>query len=522
MPYSSLFILQKVKMDTDLIRHDVTTPRYRYKDYLGIYPVIWDHEEDFRRLSTVPVIANRIDLTTEEGKRLFNQTVYSRYDGDVFSNVPTCPCGSTRGGNRIGRVCPKCGNKCLPNTEQPIESIVWIEGFDQVPRFLNITVYAILKKEWSIRDFSILDYLIDPYYHSLSDTPEIEGYIESFGFKRGINYFVENFDDIADQLCESSVLYSGTKRKAGRTTRKFLTKYRHLIFSKVLPFPSKVGFILESSTDRVYADPKMAPAISALQSVCGISSMKVRTIPKAESKVARAIKTLSEYYLHFESRTDNEDSSGKVFPKKGIYRKLVYGCDPHWTARAVISPEFRVHNHDQITIPWRTAVLLLKLHIANKLLKEGYTPNEILTLIYDNILRTHPKLIKIIQTLIDESPDGYGIPAMITRFPVLKLNSNSLKYIKRVWLDPYVLCIAVSVLAIKAANADYDGDYESLQLALENRTTEFFKRHADAMGIMSFDQPFKVSDHAMQPAPIVTTLNNRLYEGEEESVEYED
>lgn len=59
------------------------------------------------------------------------------------------------------------------------------------------------------------------------------------------------------------------------------------------------------------------------------------------------------------------------------------------------------------------------------------------------------------------------------------------------------------------------------QLALDNFTARAFDRLAPSTGIMDLDVPFQVSDHAMQPAPVLSTINARLEEGEDYSVELE-
>lgn len=495
----------------ELITYDLYQPRFRYIGRKGIYPVIEDFDDWFRRLDTTPVLANDIDLTTEEGRIRFNRLVYSSYDGDVFSNVPSCPCRATKGGHLVKVKCPECGFLCMPVTEQTIEPLVWVRVPDGIPGFINPHVYVQLRKKLFKNGFSGLDWFLDPTYQAMKENCPIEGIVTRMGFKRGLIAFHNNFDAIITALCRTRTFFA---EKEGREMMQYVEMIRNKIFCKYIPFPSKIGFILESVGERIYADPKMAPALNALLSIANSERMRKQSMSRVEARIARSLASLAAYY--------QENEKNKIFPKKGVFRKLAYGIDPHWTFRTVITSKHTPHNHEEIDIPWGTAVLTLKLHIANKLRREGYTPNEIFTLIYDNVLRTHHKLEKIFDQLIAETPGGKGIPCTFTRFPALKRGSTQRFYIKNIKRDPNQLSTSISVLCLKAPNADFDGDYMSGQLALDNYTARAFDRLAPSTDIMDKDVPFRVSDHAMQPAPVLSTINARLEECEDLAVELED
>lgn len=282
------------------------------------------------------------------------------------------------------------------------------------------------------------------------------------------------------------------------------------MFCQYIPFPSKIGFIIEDVGDRTYVDPKMAPALNALVSLANVTSAARISQRDMESRIARAILQLTSYY------SDNEHS--KIFDKKGILRKLVYGVSPHFNFRTVITSNHKVHDHESLETPWGVSVLAFKLHIANKLLKEKYTPNEIMTLTYDNVLRTHPKLERIFDELIAESPNGRGIPVVFTRFPSLKKGSSQFFYIDHIKRDVTQLSTSISVLALIQPNADFDGDYMSGQLTLDNFTARALARLKPSLGLMDMDHPFRVSNHASIPAPVLSTINARLEEGDDLSV----
>jgi len=489
----------------EIITYDIHEPRLRYENRTGIYPSIVDFDDLYKTLEVKPILANDIDLSTEQGRDLFTRLVYSRHDGDMFSNVPSCACGFTTRGSRINTLCKECGQPVLPLTEMPIQPIIWIRCPDKLPGFMNLMIYRHLKLEFTKSGFSALDYIIDPSYRApKADSDEEAVVVNILGNSRnrGLKYFHDNFDDVMDALCASRFYI---KTAQSLIVKKYLAKFRHLVFCKYLPFPSKVGFIIENVGERTFADPRMAPAISALISLSNAAFGKNLPLKDLEKRVGRSIGKLTQYYM------DNE--SKNLFDKSGIFRKLVYGTDPHFNARTVITPLHQPHNHDSIETPWGVSILMLKLHIANKLLKEDYTPNEISTLIYDNITRTQPKLESIIDELIAETPGGKGIPVGWTRFPVLLRGSTSRKYITAVKRNPTQLSTSTSPLTVNASNADFDGDYMTIQMALDAVGAAMYDRLADHTGIMDLKHPFKMSNHAAIPAPTLTTINARLEEG---------
>lgn len=491
----------------ELITYDIHEPRLRYPDRQGIYPVVVDYDDMFKRLDIPPILVNDIDLSTEQGQAKFNDMVYTRYDGDVFSNVPSCPCRETTGGHRIGDKCPSCGYPCLPITEQSIEPIVWVRVPTSIPGFMNLTVYSVLKPKFVKNGFDAIEYFMDPKYRPLKDDTAEEKMVKRLGYARGMRSFYNNFDNIMDGLMGLRRFI--TKRDSLKFER-FLKKHRDLIWCKHLPFPSKIGFVVEGVGDRTYVDDMMAPAVNALVSLAKASQASRATQTDTESRVARAQNKLDQYYREMEH--------AKLWGKPGVSRRLIFGISPYWSYRTVITSKHDVHDHEVVDLPWGASVMTFKLHIANKLLKEDYTPNQINSLIYDNVLRTHYKLEKIFDELIEESPGGKGPATMLTRFPSLTRNSSTRYYIN-VKRDARDRSTSLSVLNLVAAGADFDGDYMSGSLALDNWSTSYVDRHAAHNGVMDLGRPFWVSNHSSIPAPVLSTLNARIEEGDDISEE---
>lgn len=516
----------------EIIDHDLTEPRLRYLGRGGTYATIVDYEDEFRRLSANPVMANDLDLSTDEGKSRFNELVYSTYEGDVFSNVPRCACGYCKVGELEGEECPKCNSIVTFPTEQPIESMVWMRPPQETKAFMNIQVYTVLSKALTKDGFSVMDWLMDPKYRPPKLNAYQETMLKELKIRRGLRHLVENFWETMEGIFNAStVVYRNKDRKtltekeykeaigyqsrpAGLTRKTlriiapsrareleaFLSKYRDRVFSTVLPFPSRIGFIQENVGDSKYVDPEMQPALNALLSIAKAENDGGRA-DDADSRVARAIKDLAIYYRTFERE--------KIYKKPGSARKHVFGQTPHFTFRTVITSEHLPHDHETIRIPWGAGIMAFKLHIANKVLKDGYTPNEVATLIYDNIHRHHPVIDKIFDELIEESPGGRGPASGYVRFPSLKHNSTT-RYFINFKRDPANLSTSLPICSVVHHNSDFDGDYMSGQLALDKRMTKAWERHAAHLGLMSHEVPHRISNHPQLPAPCISTVQNYL------------
>lgn len=446
-------------MSIDIIDGPIYEPRDRYIGRTGIYPKIINYDTRFANLKLTPILANDLDLTTREGRELFNELVYSKYEGDVFTNIPRCPCGHTTGGDEEGELCKKCGYECQAPTEQDIESLVWIKAPEEVGYFMNPQVYAVLTGILGRQGCNVLDWLMDPKYRAPRLNSEIEVLMTHAGIQRGMKYLYENFDEVLEKVItlRSSELepdrfgnertiqkwiYTPTKQKQ---IREFVGSNRDCIFSQHMPFPSKIGFIIENVGNIKYIDPGMKPALNAMISIAKAKD-ECRRLADIESRIARATSSLSRYYYNNEK--------DKVYHKQGITRKLIYGTIPHFTFRSVITSEHLPHDHETIRIPWGAAVLLYKLHIGNKLLKEHKSPNEWMTLIYDNVQRRNLTLDRIFDELIEESPGGRGTPILFTRYPSLKHNSST-RYYAQIKRNPQHMSTSISVLTIKSPNADH-------------------------------------------------------------------
>jgi len=418
----------------------------------GIYLKTEDYGRMFRSLSQPPIIVNEFDISNESEREKLNSLIYTRYDGDTLSNIPHCDCGRMHGEYNVGLRhlydpdgTPGCGTVVQAVTEKPLESLLWMEAPEGIPGFVNLTVWRILSKHLTYSGFSILEYLTNPFYRPTVRTPPIVAKVDSLNLPMGLKNFHDNYDEIIRSLYVNRII-SGRVAQRDKVYQ-YLRSVREITFTKRLPFPSKLGFITEENNDKIYADHKMAPALDAIFTIVSMySNGEEPGLKLKESRCVRAMTKLNDYYRDFENLTASK--------KEGIFRKLVYGTRPHWTYRAVISSRHDVHNYENLALPWSLSILLFKTHLSNKLLLRGFTPNDIISLLYQNTLRYHPLLDSLFNEMIAESPEGRGIPTTLGRNPTLKRGSIERFFIDEIKKDPSVNTISLSVLCLKAKNAD--------------------------------------------------------------------
>lgn len=502
----------------ELIDGHVTKPRLRYENRKGIFVEPTDFEYEFASMST------RANMASEfaGNKKLLDDIIFTRTDDDFFDNIPSCPCGHLRTGQSRGEICPICHGECLPQTERELKSTLWIDSLKPVDWFFNPMVYSQLSAIFlSYKEFRVLDYLMDPRYKAVDLDNPLQAALEVLKLPRGMIAFYERFDEIMDTLINSRVDVMTSNNRTMRIrfvkthhvrlVKKFLELYRDRVFTRQLPFPSSVAFILEEHNGRVRGDNKNAKLLSALYSIVNANErLDVMNLREKESVMARVTISIADHAAFYEYK--------EMFEKPGIFRKLVYGFRSHWTFRTVITSNHGVNKRSEIHLPWGVAVMTYKLHIANKLLKMGRSPNQIFTLIYNNTHSYHHVIDRIFKELIEESPEGKGLPVLFTRYPSLKHGSTQQYYVPKVKTNPNDVSTSVSPINLRAANADFDGDYQTGMCILDNHLLEHFKRMAPHTGMMDLTKPFTVSDHGQQPEPILHTINQRLLWCEDHAV----
>lgn len=471
---------------------------------MGIIATIVDFDHLYRTSTTLPILVNGFNIESVEERERLNQMIFTHYDGDTLNIVPECHCGNISGEPNVGVICDVCGVSVMAVTERPLESVLWLKPPQGVDVFINPMIWKILSDKMTHKGINLLRWVCDPLMvipsASLAKLPK--GF-HSLEIERGINSFYRNFDRYIDLFMENDIII-GTKNQQ-RFYRRFIDKWRHAFFAEHLPVPSKLNFITEKTVTSTYVDATMTPAINAIWTISQ-TEHAVRPL-SLRNRIARSVKAnmlLAEFYEKF--------ISDILVGKKGMYRKHVFGSRLHFTARAVISSISDNHAYDELHLPWTLSIMLFKIHLSSKLIKRGFTPNECSRLLHENAVKYNPLIDQLFNELIDESPHG-GIPVLLNRNPSLVRGSIQALRITKIKTDTRINSISLSVLILKAFNADFDGDALNLTLLLDDRMYRAAQRLAPHLGVLSLKSPREIANNIVLPAPVVATMSSWVHEG---------
>lgn len=422
---------------------------------MGIFGRTINFEANIAKQEHPPVIVNDLDTTIPEDRNLLDKLMMTNYQGPTFSMEPTCECGELKGGDKRGRICSSCHTEVLPHTERKIQSELWIRRPDSVKALINPFIFAVLQNAYNTKsNIDVMRWLIDKTYHvDVSNFEPIQE-LKKAGIKRGLNFFVENFDDIMN------VIFSGRifpRNEIRDELPRFIEMVREDIFTEYLPIPNKISFVTERSATGKYAEiEKIGTAIDAVNTICSLKSRLELPSPQVEENAAvKAILNLVDFYGR-----QIKEVQGK---KEGFWRKLIFGTRMPFSGRAVITSLTEVHDYDELHIPWGLFIVMYRFHIENKLYKRGYTPNQAKGFISRCIREWNPEMREIIDELIEESPYAThsgkkGLPVIFNRNPSLLLSSIQHFLITEIKNDVTDNSISMSVLVLSGMNADFDGD----------------------------------------------------------------
>ena len=478
---------------------------------MAIHLELVDHDDLFNKATTPPIIVNGFDLQSQVHMAHLNELIYTTYDGDSLEVLPHCDCGKTKGVYNTGVRCPECGTKCLSVTERPFESVLWIEPPEGVVTLINPHVWIILNERFRSGNVSILEWLTNPTMQIPTDKePDAIKKLIKAGMhkKRGLNYFYHHFDEIVDLLLNGKVIIKDSPADR-QELLDFIARSRDKIFCQHLPIPSKLALITEKTPMGTYADASMRPAVDAVRTISSIeNSVLPLSIRKRESRTTKAIMQLAEYFADFYYNS--------MRPKEGWPRKHLFGARIHFSARGVISSISDAHHDKEVHLPWSMSVMLYKLHLINKLLRRGYTPNQANQHIYEHTLKYSIVLDEIFQELIAEGPffqnivkttSQTGLPILVQRNPTLTRGSIQQLFAALIKTDPGDNTIGVPTPILDAWNADFDGDQLNVAVVPDMRTYERVSRHQPHLYAMDLNKPHHLSGYLALPSPIVATLS---------------
>lgn len=480
---------------------------------MGIYAEMVDMDEAFNALPYDPILVNQFNISIPEQKEEFRRHLYSHYkDAESIDTAASCHCGTIRDVHRKGVICDVCNTPVEITNEKAITPSMWIKAPEGIAALVSPEIWIMLDGALSSKECNFLDYLTNTDYSvqadkiSSKDTKKKYDKLVEKNLGRGLNNFIERFDEIIEFLFSANII----------DTNKgefwvFIQENKHLFFPQYIPIPSKICFVVESTTSGVYIDEPIALGANAAHTIAKIysSATALKSI-KLQNLVAKALKSISQFHEVYD-RT-------RIARKPGIMRKHVLGGRLDFTGRAVITSISVPHKYDDLYLPWGLSVQLFKYHIINKLLKRNnpltglpYSPNEALNFVYSNVLQYNLELDNIFKELIAEANGGRGPTTLLARNPTLQRGSIQQFYTAKIKSNIEDTTISLSVICLKSPNADFDGDQLNLTLILDNKLGDAFKRLAPHLWVLSLEEPHAISSNLELQGPGVDTISNWLH-----------
>lgn len=461
--------------------------RHAIYDQQGMYFDVEDFTEMQIRSTRPPTFVNDLDQNDVASRDRLNELLMTTYESDTLESVPSCQCGFLHGGHENpNRVCPECNTTPTVPAEREIESQLWIRAPEGVRAMIHPLLLGYLDRFFGTAGASVISYMMDPHYRPKKKTATLL-LLDRSPHKRGLNYFIDNFDAVFDYLLYQSG--NGKSRKDKTRFKEFILRNRTKLFPQALPIPSKITFIVENTPTGKFGDSAMDSALDAVRTIGGIStSIEPLRIDQLESKAFRASMQLCKFYDVQYSKT--------LSPKPGWFRRHVFGSRPAFSFRAVISSLSVAHRYNEVHLPWSLAVSLFKIHLRNKLQRRGFSPSRSNQYLNDHIETYSPLLAELFEELIIEATEqakreasrnaatsilagvnldpsvrtqldyDAGIPCVIQRNPSLKRLSAQRFFITKIKDDPSINTISLSVLVLKGPNKSLFRLGETLECSL--------------------------------------------------------
>lgn len=376
---------------------------------MPVYQRLIDFNEVFFKLSEPPIIINDIANNSTEDRDGIRELVTTRYTNDMISLLPSCRCGGIKGEFSKIVKCNVCNTVVKSSLENEIESNIWFRKPEGVEKLISPVIYIMLKNRFKKPGFNLIQWLTDRTYKTNVKQPKILDKILDSGIKRGYNNFINNFDEIIAFLF--SIKDFQVKKGEEDFLIQMLSDHRQYIFSDYIPLPNKTLLVVEKTNVGVYVDPIIVDAVDAIEMLVSIDrNFYDQSQHVKENRTAKAVAKLADFYESF-YRTNLQ-------PKTGQFRRHVFASRTNHSFRAVISSLTDTHNYDEIYVPWGVGLTAFRPHLLNKLEKIGMDLNSAIGLLLGHVEKYHPMLDKLLQSLIDESPEK-GIVCCLQRNPSL-------------------------------------------------------------------------------------------------------
>lgn len=383
---------------------------------MPLYSIPLNHDEEFQKSETPPIILNDLASRTKQDREYFNNLVRETFTSDIVSVLPKCQCGALKGEHLVGDVCDLCNTPVKQTLEKSIAPSVWFRRPATVEKLLNPIFWIMLDDRFTRSNFRIMQWLTDRNYNPATKRPEIVEQMIRDGIPRGYNSFVQNFDQIMAYLFAQSdfvpkrnqtqflIDMLGITHPTKDPLQQLIAEHRDKLFSDYIPVLNRTLLVLEQHATGLYLEKTILDVKDALNTMLSIDQdFYDKSQTTLENRTAKILIMLTNYYRSLLKKN--------IDPKEGILRKHGYGARTNHSFRTVITSHSSIHDHDEIWIPWGVGVTLLGLHLQNRLMDRhkpygGMTHNEAVGFLHAHVHKYHPVIDQLFKELIAESRYG--------------------------------------------------------------------------------------------------------------------
>lgn len=497
-----------------------TSPKSN-KKYSGVYLRPEDLNNLAAGMERRPIIVNDLDISDSSIKKKLSSLLYTYYDDNVVESMPTCQCPvdsytGLRGIRHIGKKCPTCKSYVESVSDSNLESHVWIRAPKGVKRLITPIAWFHLCEVFDKRSCKIMQWLVNPNYTTNIKDANTLGLLASFpkvfnNFQRSMNYFYTNFEKITEYLITHPAIRDKNKTKLQyNDLMQYFGKNKDTMFTRYIPLPSRMIFVMEANAKRAQADPEL---FSLLDAVNAIAGKECPTAIPLQPKRANAIAVTIQLQLaeHYEPAIKN-----KLGGKMGIFRQSVFGRRTHFTGRGVLSSIPGKHDYRHLFIPWGMGVELFRYRIESFLIKhKGYGMMQARSHIYKHWLKFDPDINEFFVAITKPNwiVPYSGVCLTNQRNPSLVRASSQLFGLAGIHVDPDVHTVHQSSLTFNGPNADLDGDSLNLTVATDKETVDFLSCLKPHKSIDDLHRPFEYNGNMVLANPTVANITMFLADG---------
>lgn len=503
----------------------------------GIGQRIASLDDIVANLKIKPTLINNININSREDIEELKNKSFMWYTNSVLDGIATCACGKTE--RSVGLKCRHCGTEVTNPIEEKPVSHLWLYVPDRFGPILTTRTFKMFKqlmmlksdkREGASESMDVMAWLIYSHYKYPSTKTRCLSFINAFktsfpNYRRCITDFYTNFDAIFEWMKDYHGVPKDPTKKLGnktyiawRAVDEFVRVNRNNLFTRWLPFPSRIIFAVENVSYCTFADPSFEMVMDAIYTVSGIDSDSYKgTDSEIETRIAKALISMTAF-------TDAALQT-VVGSKEGLARGHQYGTRMHYNARLVVSSIKGAHRYDEIHLGWGATVNMLQQYIYNRLLRKGKSPTEI-----DKAIRTAIHVYdKEIDEIFDELIEAGrylpcniniatgerlpGIPMTVHRNPTLVRLANQFFRLTKVFKNPKDAVIAQSPLCMYLPNTDLDGDTLNVRFPIDDYDRMICEQFHPRTGVFSTNIPGEVSIGVQMPDEVCAMMSNFLKAG---------